>query len=242
MKDEKKIYKGKRTLGVITARGGSRGIPRKNIKDLCGKPLIAYTIEAAHKSQYLTRCVISTDDEEIAQVVKSHGGEVPFMRPSDLAQDKSASIPVIQHALSWLQEHEGLHYDYAMILQPTSPFRTAEDIDSCIQKIVDTGADSVMSMVELTDFSLKKLKKLDGDLLVPLVQEEGKTSAARTDMERTYKRNCAIYLTRTDLIMGGDLFGQVSRAYVMPRDCSVDINEPIDFELAEFLMRSKLIG
>lgn len=232
-------YQGKKTIGIITARGGSKGIPRKNIKQLAGKTLIAYTIEAARASQCLTRCIVSTDDEEIASVARTYGAEVPFMRPAELAQDKSGSIEVVQHALQWLKEQEGQTFDYAMILQPTSPFRTAGDIDACIKKIVDTGADSVMSMMELTDFALKKLKRLEGDLIVPFVEDEGRTSAARSDLAKVYKRNCAIYLTRTDLIMKGDLFGQVSRPYVMPRERSVDINEPVDFELAEFLMQRK---
>ncbi len=156
-----KTYKGKKTLGVITARGGSKGIPRKNIKELLGKSLIAYTVDAAAGSQYLSRCIVSTDDSEIAEISKKYGAEVPFMRPEDLAQDKSTSIPVIQHALTWLKDNEGEEYDYVMILQPTSPLRSAEDIDACIQKIVDTGADSVMSMYELTDFAPKKIKKID---------------------------------------------------------------------------------
>ena len=235
------MYQHKTTLGIITARGGSKGIPRKNIKPLSDKPLIGWTIESARTSKFLTRCIVSTDDEEIVQIAKTLGGDAPFMRPADLAQDQSASIPVVQHALTWMKEHEGQIFDYAMILQPTSPFRTAEDIDACIEKIVDTEADSVMSMVELSDFSLKKLKKIEHDLIVPLQEDEGKTSARRDDSEKVYKRNCAIYLTRTDLIMVGDLFGNVSRPHVMPRERSVDINDPLDFELAEFLMsRRKL--
>lgn len=230
------MYRGKSTIGVITARGGSKGIPRKNIKDLCGKPLIAWTIDAARQSRSLTRCVVSTDDREIAAVARTHGGDVPFLRPLELAQDHSGSIEVVQHALTWLAQHEGRTFDYAMILQPTSPLRTAADIDACIQKIVDTGADSVMSMVELPDFSLKKLKVISDDTLQPVVEAEGKTFASRQDLTRVYKRNCAIYLTRTDLLMAGDLCGSVSRPYVIPRERSVDINEPSDFELAEFWM------
>jgi N-acylneuraminate cytidylyltransferase/CMP-N,N'-diacetyllegionaminic acid synthase len=230
------MYKNKKILGIITARGGSKGIPGKNIKELGGKPLIAYTIEAANKSNYLTRTIVSTDYKEIAEVSKKYGADVPFLRPAELAQDKSTSMEVVQHALNWLKENEGEEYDYLMILQPTSPFRTAEDIDECIKKIVDTGADSVMSMVELVDFSLKKLKRIENDLILPLVEDEGKQSSRRQDLDKLYKRNCAIYLTKTDLIMKGDLFGQVSRPYLMPEERSVDINKPVDFELAEFLI------
>lgn len=234
------MYKDKKILGVIVARGGSKGIPRKNIKDLCGKPLIAYTLDAVKHSTLLTRTILSTDDQEIADVAKQYGADVPFLRPSDLAQDKSTAIPVIQHALNFLQEHDNEVYDYVMILQPTSPFRLGEDIDASIQKIVDTGADSVMSMVELIDFSVKKLKKIEDDIILPLIVDEGKTTEQRDKDIPTYKRNCAIYLTKVDCIMQGDLFGQISRPYIMPAERSIDINKPIEFEMAEFFMRKKL--
>lgn len=231
------MYKNKRIVAVITARGGSKGIPRKNIKDLAGLPLIAYTIEAAKNSQHLDYFLVSTDDTEIAEVSKKFGAPVPFLRPPEFATDSAKSIPVVQHALSWLKEHDGKTFDYVMILQPTSPFRTAEDIDKSIEKIVETGADSVMGMKKLIDFSFAKLKVLDGDKIMPFVESEGKESAARSELKDLYKRNCAIYLTKTELILQGDLFGNDSRAYVMPEERSVDINTPFDFELAEFIAK-----
>ncbi|MCI0533120.1 acylneuraminate cytidylyltransferase family protein, partial [bacterium] len=135
-----------KTLGIITARGGSKGIPRKNIKELMGKPLIAYTILAAKGSALLSRAIVSTDDAEIAEIARMHGADVPFMRPAELAEDASTSIAVVQHAVSWIRENENEIYDYVMILQPTSPLRTAEDIDACIKIADETHADSVMSM------------------------------------------------------------------------------------------------
>lgn len=233
------MYKNKTVLAVITARGGSKGIPRKNIKDLGGQPLIAYTIEAAKNSRYLDYFLVSTDDAEIAEISKKFGASVPFMRPAELSTDAAKSIPVIQHAVNWLKDNNGKTFDYVMILQPTSPFRTAEDIDKSIEKIVDTGADSVMGMKKLIDFSIAKLKVLDGDKILPFAESEGNESAARSELRDLYKRNCAIYLTKTDLIMRGDLFGQDSRAYIMPEERSVDINTPFDFKLAEFLINKK---
>ncbi len=229
------MYKDKKILGVITARGGSKGIPRKNIKDLAGKPLIAYTVEAAKQSKYLTRCIVSTDDQEIADVSKQYGANIPFMRPEELAQDQSTSMEVVQHVLKDIGEE----YDYLMILQPTSPLRAAEDIDGCIIKAVDTDADSVMSMKELDDFSAKKLKRIDNDEIVPWLEDEGKESSRRQDLDQVYKRNCAIYLTKTELIKKGDLFGKVSRPYIMPEDRSIDINQLVDFNLAEFYLKNK---
>lgn len=231
------MYKDKEIIGIITARGGSKNIPRKNIKDLCGKPLIAYTIEAAKESKLLTRFVVSTEDAEIATVSKKMGADAPFIRPIELAQDNSSSIDVVIHAVKWLKDNLAEEYDYAMILQPTSPLRTADDIDVCIKKIIDTDADSVMSVVELTDMSTKKLKKIENDLILPLVDDEGVKSSRRQDIPRIYKRNCAIYLTKVALLMRGDLFGKISRPYIMPMERSVDINEPFDFALAEFLLK-----
>jgi len=235
------MYKGKTTLGVITARGGSKGIPRKNIKLLAGKPLIAYTIEAAHASKCLTHYIVSTDDEEIATIARSLHADVPFMRPVELAQDRSASIEVIQHALKWFRDHKGREFDYVMILQPTSPLRSGEDIDACITKIIDTGADSVMSMVKLTDFALEKLKRIDDDLILSLDGYEEKILNPRHELERVYRRNCAVYLVRTEFAVRGDLFGRVSRPYIMPPGSSIDINEPVDFEFAEFLLKKFLL-
>lgn len=225
-----------RILGIITARGGSKGVPRKNIKDLCGKPLIAWTIEVGKQSQLLTDCIVSTDDEEIADVARSFGADVPFLRPAHLASDTASSIPVVLHALDWMFANKNKTYDAVMILQPTSPLRLAEDIDASIRFLEKTSADSVMSMVELENFSLKKLKKLEGDRILSLLDDEGKSSERRDQAEKVYKRNGAIYLTRIDIIRTGDLFGKDSRAYVMPMERSVDINRLDDFTLAEFYL------
>lgn len=231
------MYKNKKVLGIITARGGSKGIPGKNIKPLAGKPLIAYTIEAAKQSKLLTRTIISTDYEDIALVSKKYGGDVPFMRPAEFAQDKSTSIDVIKHAITWLKENQKEEYDYVMILQPTSPLRRAEDIDECIKIAVEKDADSVMSMKELDDFSPKKLKKIQDGLIIPYFEEEGTFTAQRQSLDKMYKRNCAVYLTKVSYILNNDLFGKTSYAYIMSEERSVDINKPIDFEVAEFWVK-----
>jgi CMP-N,N'-diacetyllegionaminic acid synthase len=231
------MYKEKKVLGITMARGGSKGMPRKNIKELVGKPLLSYTIKAGQNSEFLTRHIVSSDDEEIIEVAKQYGADIPFVRPTDLAQDDTPDIPVLQHAINWLRENKDEEYDYIMMLHPTAPLRTGEDIDNSIKKIIDTKADSIMSMKELTDFSLKKLKKINNDSILPLLAEEGKVTARRQDAkEKVFKRNCAIYLTKIELIMKGDLFGELSRPYLMPEERSVDINTMTDFELAEFYL------
>lgn len=230
----------KNILGVITARGGSTSIPKKNIVQLAGKPLIWHTINAAKQSSLLNRVIVSTDSEEIASVCREYGADVPFMRPAELAQDNTPHIPVVQHALNWLKENRGEEYEYVMILQPTSPLRTAEDIDKAIKKATETGADSVMSMVALVDFDPVKVKHINDDVILSMFGDEGRISKLRQNGQKAYKRNCAIYLTKTEHIMNNDLFGPVSRPYLMPPERSVDINEPHDLAFAEFLLSKKV--
>lgn len=226
-------------LGVITARGGSKGIKKKNIVDLCGKPLICYSIDAAQKSQYLKDFLISTDAKDIAKIGKDHGADVPFMRPKELSEDDSKSIDVVLHALEWAEKNWSKKYDYVMILQPTSPFREPEDIDESIKLAYENKADSVISMKELSDFSMKKLKKIKDNKIIPFSEDEGQFSDRRQDLEPIYKRNCAIYLTKTELIRKKDLFGEISIPYIMSEDRSLDINEKIDLFVARVLMCNK---
>ena len=230
------MLKDKRFLGIITARGGSKGVPGKNVKDLLGKPLIAYTVEAANESRYLDRCVVSTDSEDIASVAKKYGAEVPFLRPEELATDTALALDVLNHVIDTLKKN-GETYDYVLMLQPTSPMRTGADIDACIELAIEKNADSVFSMKQLTDFAPQKLKTLDDNSrILPYAEEEKGQSAPRHIGPNVYKRNCAVYLTKTALIEKGDQFGDVSYAYVMPEERSIDINDPTDFSLAEFWM------
>ena len=136
-------------LGVITARGGSKRLPGKNIRPLGGKPLIAWTAEAALESRFIKRVLLSTDDPQIAEVVQKWGVEVPFIRPASLAQDDTPHIPVLEHAIHWLKENQGACPDYLFILQPTSPLRTAEDIDSAIEIAIQKNADAVIGVCEV---------------------------------------------------------------------------------------------
>jgi CMP-N-acetylneuraminic acid synthetase len=231
------MYKNKKILGVITARGGSKGIPRKNIKKIKGKPLIWYTINASLKSKLLTKCIVSTEDPVIARISKYYGATVPFIRPNCFALDESKGIAVVQHALRWFKENESEEFDYLMILQPTSPLRKSKDIDACIKKIIDTDSDSIMSVYEMTDFSLEKLKKIENDMILPLIKDEGPLSEQRQNLDNVYKRNGAIYLTRTNIILSGDLFGEISRPYIMSQELSIDINTLTDLKFAEFLLK-----
>lgn len=226
-----------KTLAIITARGGSKGIPRKNIKECGGKPLIAYTIEAALTSR-ITATIVSTDDQEIASIAKEYDAEVPFMRPAELSQDKTPSLPVIQHAVAEYEKMTGVRYDYVLTLQPTSPLRTAADINTGLDLAAHHNPESVVSLVSLGDFSLGKLKKLDGNLVLPAFENE-QEGQRRQDMDTIYRRNGAFYLTRRDILDQDTLYGKETLGFVMPAERSIDINEPIDFEFADFLLRSR---
>jgi len=223
-------------LGVITARGGSKGIPGKNIKELGGKPLIVYTIEVAKKSRLITHLIVSTDDEDIARVAREAGAEVPFTRPAEFSQDDTPHVPVMQHALAYMEEQLGEPFDYAVILQPTSPFRTPEDIDMTLQKLIDTGADSAVSLVEVENSEHPiKVKKLEGDRVLPYCMPEPE-GIRRQDLPPAYHRSEAVYAMRRDLVMSGRLYGDAVVGHVVPRERYIGIDYPLDWVKAEYML------
>jgi CMP-N-acetylneuraminic acid synthetase len=223
-------------LAVITARGGSKGIPGKNIKELGGKPLIAYSIEAARKSQLITHTVVSTDDEQIAHVAREWGGNVPFMRPRELAGDETTHVPVVKHAIEQGEAALGIKFDHVVILQPTSPFRTVEDIDETLRKLIESGADSAVTLVETSNADHPvKAKKLEGERVLPYVMEEPE-GIRRQELPTAYRRSGAVYAMKRDLIVAGRLYGEHIVGHVVPKERSVDIDEPIDWLKAEWML------
>lgn len=227
----------KKILGVITARGGSKGVPGKNIKLLGGKPLISYTINSAKKSAMINDLIVSTDDTEIAKICEEYGADVPFIRPKELAKDDTPHLPVMQHAIDFMEKKLGTLYDIVVIFQPTSPFRTTEDIEGTIQKLIDTGADSAVSICEVSSNEHPmKMKKLDGDKLLPYVVKENSTQ--RQNLPTVYKRSCAVYAMYRDKIMSSknpeDLHGKQIVGHIVPTDRSVDIDSATDWAVAEY--------
>jgi CMP-N,N'-diacetyllegionaminic acid synthase len=215
-------------VALIPARGGSKGIPRKNLAPLAGRPLLAWTVEAALGSRVVTRTVVSTEDEEIAAAAQELGAEV-LARPAELAADHAPMQPVIVHALEELGALEAL-----VLLQPTSPLRRAVHVDEAVDLLLATGADSVVSVVEVPHrYRPGSLMALDGDRLVRLADDH---AATRQEKPLVYARNGpAILALRPDRI-GVDLYGGDCRPYVMgPRE-SLDVDEPFDLELAELLL------
>ncbi len=226
------MIEGKKVLGLIPARGGSKGIPRKNVRLLGGKPLIAWTINEAEKSNYIDRLIVSTDDTEIAETARNWGAEVPFMRPAELASDTARGIDVVLHAIRELPR-----YDVVVLLQPTSPFRTVEDIDGAIQLWTKTG-DSVVGVTE-SSMSPYWMYSLGGNgQLTELFPKP--PSANRQDLPSAYVLNGAIYTASADNVRKYESFLRpVARAYVMPVDRSVDLDSPFDWEYAEYLVSRK---
>ena len=183
------MFEDKKILAIIPARGGSKGVPRKNIRELCGKPLIAWTIAEAAKSRYIDRCIISTEDDEIAMIAKKWGGEVPFMRPIELAQDGTPGIDPVLHAISKLPE-----YDYVVLLQATSPMRTVEDIDGCIEKCLNEGAESCVSVVEADNSPYWMYTFEDKDIIKPVLTITEEQSYQRQKLPKVYQLNGALYV------------------------------------------------
>lgn len=231
-----------KVLAVIPARGGSKGVLRKNIRLVCGKPLIAYTIETALAVQYLFhRIIVSTDDEEIADVARRYGAEAPFTRPADLAGDGVPMLPVLQHAVRFVEVQDQIRLDWVFLLQPTAPLRTAEDIEAAI-KLAQTGScDSVISVVQVFAVHPILMKRIENDQLLPYCIEEKEGTARQDYQPPAYMRNGAIYLTRRDVLLGqNSIWGSVIRPYIMPPERSVSVDSELDLKLVQLLMEERL--
>lgn len=227
-----------RVLGIITARGGSKGIPRKNVTPLMGRPLLAYTAEAAQRASRLSRIVLSTDDAEIAAIGRECGIDVPFARPAHLACDATPTIPVMQDVVRRL-EAAGERYDATFLLQPTNPLRTAEDIDGAVELLERTGADSVISFVDTGERHPARMKTIgpDGRVADPPFAEpfEG---MPRQQLPKLYLRDGSVYLTRRDVLMEqSSLKGADCRAWIMPEERAWNIDSPFDLFIVEQMMR-----
>ncbi len=233
-----------KVLGIITARGGSKGIPGKNIKELAGKPLIAYTIEAAKESGIFDRVILSTDDESIAGVAKKNGCEVPFMRPAELATDSTPHIPVLQHAVEWLHAHEKYESDAVMILQPTAPLRTAIHIREAAALFESSDADSVVSVAEVPGHYHPRWQFTIDDknnLAIFTGEPFSQIVRRRQDLSVTYTRNGAIYICKTNMLFDPikPFYGDRAAAYIMKPEESVNIDTIEDWKEAEKILRDR---
>ncbi|MFA5276262.1 MAG: acylneuraminate cytidylyltransferase family protein [Candidatus Omnitrophota bacterium] len=229
------MYKNKRILALIPARGGSKGLPRKNIRLLMGKPLLAWTIKQAKSSKYLDGLIVSTDDLRIANIAKRYGAKVPFSRPKNLATDKAIMMDVVLHAIKWMEANDDL-YDLIMLLQPTSALRRSGDIDRAIKLLFTKKAQAVVSVCQETHhpYGANILPKTGwlGAFIRPEVVNKN-----RQELPVFYRINGAIYLAyRTYLKQNRQFLGKKTYAYIMPVERSVDIDTALDLEFAKFFL------
>lgn len=223
-----------KVLGLIPARGGSKGVPRKNIRLIGGKPLLAYTADAALKAKKLTRVILNTEDEEIAEIGRKYGLDVPFIRPAELAADTTPTLPVVLHTLMKLKK-EGENYDAVCLLQPTNPLRRAEDIDNCIKIFENTGVDSVVSVLPVpAEFNPKWVYWRDslGNLMLSSLEKE--PIARRQDLPPAFYRDGSVYVTRSQVILEhGSLYGESIQSYEMNPEYSINIDTEEDWKNLE---------
>jgi CMP-N,N'-diacetyllegionaminic acid synthase len=225
------VINGLRVFGLIPARGGSKGVPRKNLRILGGKPLIQWSAEAAATSAYIDRLVLSSDDHEIIAVARSIGLEAPFLRPAAAASDTASARDVIEHALGLIGED----FDVLVYLQPTSPFRSGRDIDGCLEALVASGADACVSVTE-SRTKPEWLFRVDPESrLKPVLGTP--TTLRRQELEPAYELNGAVYAARIPAYRrAGTFLTDQTLAWIMPTDRSLDLDEPEDFDRAETLL------
>jgi len=229
-----------RVLGVVTARAGSKAIPGKNTTPLGGKPLIAHTIDCARESGVFDRLILSTDDEHAAAIARARGCEVPFMRPAHLAADDTPHLPVMQHALTWLRDHDNYTPDWVMILLPTSPLRQPIHIQEAVDLAIASGADSVVSVDELPPhYNPMRVVSIDDGGWARLFvggQPVKRRPGRRQDMPAAWVLNGAVYLFRTSVLFDPiepSLYGDKVAAYKMSPPYGLNIDDPEDWTIAE---------
>lgn len=228
------MLNGKKVLAVIPARGGSKGVPRKNIREVAGKPLIAWTIQAARESRYIDRLVLSSEDAEIIEVAKGWGCEVPFVRPPELSRDDTPGIEPVLHAVQSLPG-----FDYVVLLQPTSPLRNARDIDSCLELCASKKASTCVSVSE-PDHSPYWMFTLDPQGCMHRLMDTQTEALRRQDLPTVYALNGAVYVADTTAIVKTRSFVTEDTAcYVMSQASSVDVDTELDLVVADALLRVK---
>jgi N-acylneuraminate cytidylyltransferase len=230
------MYKQQRILALIPARGGSKGIPRKNVKKLAGKPLIQWTIEAAKQSKYIDRLILSSDDQEIIGVAQSLDCEAPFVRPPELALDTTSSMDVIMHALDHIGQNDALSFTHLLLLQPTSPFRETSHIDQIIEQCIDKSAEMMISVNRLKKHP-SYMYYLDNGYLTSF--QPVKQQLRRQDMPVSYEHNGALYFSEISVLRKTLSYNYAAAMpFEMSKSASLDLDEPADWDYAEHLIKN----
>lgn len=231
------MYKDKKILAIIPARGGSKGIPYKNIMNINGKPLIAYSIEAAKQSKYIDYILVSTDDYKIKEVSLQYGASVPFLRPEEISNDTAKSIDVVIHGINYLEE-SGEEFDYVVLLQPTSPLRTSQDIDEAIEIIIKNEKESLVSVCEVAENPVL-MRIIKDNSLQEIINFHG-DNLRRQDLPTVYIFNGALYINKVSILLKDKAFvNGKTLPYIMEKEKSIDIDNKIDAKLAELILKEK---
>ena len=230
------MYKEKTFLAIIPARGGSKGLPGKNIKELCGKPLIAWSIEAGLNSKYIDEVIVTTDSEEIANIAKTYGANVPFIRPKELATDTATSFDAIKHTIDFYKNNLNREFDYIVLLEPTSPLREKYDIDQMIEKLIENNTNSIISIGEVNEHP-SIMKKIENQNLKPFC-ENLEMKARRQDNESAYFPYGVAYIVNTaSLLKEKTFYTKNSTYYKIKRYQCYEIDDIYDFLAIENIMK-----
>lgn len=230
-------------LYLITARGGSKGVPRKNIKKIKGIPLVAYKIIAAQRCGYEGRIIVSTDDDEIADVAKKYGAEVPFIRPDYLASDTASSMDVVEHAIEWLDRNDNTEYQFVCLLEPSSPFATPVDLHDALKMIIDRNADTLLGMKKV-EVNRKFIWELDenGGLSLFYKSIYGDEKIRRQDQKPEYTMNGCMYIAKMGYFREHKIFHSVnSIPFIMPEERSIEIDDMNQFNYAKYCVENGII-
>ena len=234
------MYKNKTFLAIIPARGGSKGLPGKNIKELCGKPLIAWSINAGLKSKYLDEIIVSTDYKNIADIAKKHGASIPFLRPDDLASDTATSFDTVKHAIDYYGNELNREFDYVVLLEPTSPLREDSDIDNAIEKLLNSSADSIVGISKTEDQNPAFLVNKDNKDFVAGYTNKNMKVLRRQDVEDVYFMEGTIYISKVNVLLEEKTFyHQNTIGYEVPKYKSLEIDDLTDFIMVEAMMKHK---
>ena len=231
----------KKILGIVTALGGSKRILKKSIAPLLGRPMMAYVLDALKKSQTVNRIIVDTDDEEMAEVGRTNGAEIPYLRPKELAQDSTGHVPVLKHALEFLKEKEGYWPDAVVLVPPTSPLVTAAHIDDTVRLLFESGVDSAETVFEVpTIFHPYNIRYIDAEGYTHFLLEKERAEAQKIGKRPPMYVIGTVYTFRPDnLWETGTIQGKRSKSVIIDRALAIDVDEPVDLIIAEALMKHR---
>ena len=234
------MYKNKTFLAIIPARGGSKGLPGKNIKELCGKPLIAWSIEAGLNSQYLDEVVVSTDYQDIADISKQYGASAPFLRPDCLANDTATSFDAIKHTIDYYKNELNKEFDYIVLLEPTSPLRESKDIDFSIEDLINSNANSIVSIGKTEDQNPAFLVNMNNKRYISGYEDKAMSIKRRQDILDVYFFEGSIYISKiTSLLENKTFYHEETIGYLFPKYKTLEIDDIDDFIMVEAIMKYK---